>query len=210
MFNSNVPSLADIAAVTNNDGFGGNNGWWILIILFALFGGWGNGYGRGGVQEDYVLASDFANIERKIDGVNNGLCDVAYAQNTSLLNGFNNTQMAMNNLGFQLQQCCCDNKAMIADLKYDMAMQTQNVMLNCNNNYRQLHDEMEAFKLEAKNERIAELTSKVQALELRASQQEQNNVIINTLRPAAVPAYTVANPYYGYGYQCNNGGCGCN
>lgn len=42
MFNSNGPSLADIAAVTgnrNNDGFGEGNGWWILIILFAIFGG---------------------------------------------------------------------------------------------------------------------------------------------------------------------------
>lgn len=39
MFNSSMPSLSDIAAVTNNDGFGGNNGWWILIILFAIFGG---------------------------------------------------------------------------------------------------------------------------------------------------------------------------
>lgn len=43
MFNSNGPSLADIAAVTgnrNNDGFGEGNGWWILIILFAIFGGY--------------------------------------------------------------------------------------------------------------------------------------------------------------------------
>lgn len=52
MFGGSVPSLADIAAVTgnngNNDGFGGNNGWWVLIILFALFGGWGRGgYGYG-------------------------------------------------------------------------------------------------------------------------------------------------------------------
>lgn len=51
MFNGGSPSLADIAAVTdknnNGDGFGGNNGWWILIILFALFG-WGRGgYGAG-------------------------------------------------------------------------------------------------------------------------------------------------------------------
>lgn len=49
---SAMPSLADIAAVTGNqngDGFGGNNGWWVLIILFALFGGWGRGgYGNDG------------------------------------------------------------------------------------------------------------------------------------------------------------------
>ncbi len=53
MFGSNTPSLADIAAVTdnnrNNGGFGDGNGWWVLIILFALFGGWGNwGNNRGG------------------------------------------------------------------------------------------------------------------------------------------------------------------
>ena len=51
MFGGSAPSLADIAAVTGNnnaDGFGGNNGWWVLIILFALFGGWGRGgYGYG-------------------------------------------------------------------------------------------------------------------------------------------------------------------
>ena len=53
MFSGNGLSLADIAAVTgnynNNDGFGGGNGWWVLIILFALFGGWGNnGNGNNG------------------------------------------------------------------------------------------------------------------------------------------------------------------
>ena len=51
-----TPSLADIAEVTdgnrNNDGFGNGNGWWVLIILFAIFGGWGNGaWGRNGAGE---------------------------------------------------------------------------------------------------------------------------------------------------------------
>lgn len=49
MFNmGSAPSLADIAAVTkdgNGDGWGNGNGWWVLIILFAIFGGWGNGWG---------------------------------------------------------------------------------------------------------------------------------------------------------------------
>lgn len=47
MFGSNSPSLADIAAVTDNnrnDGMMGmNNGWWVLIVLLALFGGFGGG-----------------------------------------------------------------------------------------------------------------------------------------------------------------------
>lgn len=49
MFNGNSPSLADIAAVTGNnkDVWGDGNGWWVLIILFAIFGGWGNGFGGG-------------------------------------------------------------------------------------------------------------------------------------------------------------------
>lgn len=58
MMNNTSPSLADIAAVAkDNDGFGGNNGWWILIILFAIFGGWGNGWnGNNAVGEmnDYI------------------------------------------------------------------------------------------------------------------------------------------------------------
>lgn len=48
MFNANMPSLSDIAAVTGNDRDGGwgGNGWWIIIILLAMWGGFG-GYGWG-------------------------------------------------------------------------------------------------------------------------------------------------------------------
>ena len=50
----NMLTPADIAAVTggnrNNDGmFGGENGWWI-ILLFLIFGGRGFGYGRHGIR----------------------------------------------------------------------------------------------------------------------------------------------------------------
>lgn len=106
MFNSNGGySLADIAAATgdgrNNGAWGdGNGAWWIIILFLFVFCGWGNGNngflgGRGndgGVVDGYILTSDFANIERKIDGVNNGLCDGFYAVNSSLLNGFANAQ----------------------------------------------------------------------------------------------------------------------
>lgn len=104
MFNSEKGySLSDIAAVTgkNNNGCGfGNDGgaWWIIILFLFIFCGWGdnnggmfggNGSTRSGITDGYILTSDFANIERKIDGVNNGICDGFYSQ-AQLTNGVNN------------------------------------------------------------------------------------------------------------------------
>lgn len=152
-------SLADVAAVTNrNDGmFGSNDGaWWIIILfLFCFAGGWGNGNGgifggngstSSGITDGYILTSDFANIERKIDGVNNGLCDGFYAMNTGMLNGFagvnanitNQTIAEMQNtnainagitaIGNQLATCCCENKTLAmqnaAELNYRLAEQS--------------------------------------------------------------------------------------
>lgn len=156
MFNSNAGmSPADFAAITGNgnNGMWGDGAWWIIILL--LFGGYGYG-GRGvfgggsstgsGITDGYILTSDFANIERKIDGVNNGLCDGFYAMNTGMLNGFagvnanitNQTIADMQNtnaitsqitgLGNQLASCCCDQKyqsaTQFADLNYRLAEQS--------------------------------------------------------------------------------------
>ncbi len=198
--NGNGLSLSDIAAVTNNDGIGGNNGWWILIILFALFGGWGNGsYGSAGAANNYVLGSDFATIQRqlsdgfgategKLDSISNGICSLGYDQ-LSQMNGINTN---ISNLGYQLQQCCCENKQAIAQVRYDMATgnnaitnaintAAQQIMQNDNANYRQLHDENVAIQMAAKDDRIAALTAQINALNLAASQQAQNAYLISQL-----------------------------
>lgn len=81
----------------NGWGFGGDGAWWIIILFLFVFCGWGgnwgnNGFGGGngaGAVDGYILTSDFANIERKIDVVNNGLCDGFYAQ-AQLVNGVQN------------------------------------------------------------------------------------------------------------------------
>lgn len=96
----------EVPYVGNNNGNNGWNDWsWIigLALVGGLFGGWGNGGfgfggnrgGYGGVADNYVLATDFATIERKLDGVNNGLCDGFYAQNTNMLTGFGNIQQTL-------------------------------------------------------------------------------------------------------------------
>lgn len=272
MFNSNSGySLADIAAATgnnncNNGGWNDGGAWWIIILfLFCFAGGWGNGRGGlfggsdstgSGITDGYILTSDFANIERKLDSVNNGICDGFYAMNTGMLNGFGGVQQTLcqgfsgvNNaitqngyetrLGIQglssdLASCCCDLKQEVANVgcsinrnidsvNYNMAMNTnqlQNVM--CNNtrdiiesnnaNYRALHDEIVANKLEAKNDRIAEQQNEINALRLAASQEKQNNYLVNELKPCPIPAYITCNPYqsYPYPYGYTNNGCGCN
>lgn len=159
---------ADIAAVTNGgnsngNGWGGAWGEWIIVFLiFAIFGFGGRGNGlfgngsNGGVSDGYVLASDFSNIERKLDSVNNGLCDGFYAQNTNMLTGFdriaNNTNQgfaglnstlitngyetrnAVQGVGTQLASCCCDIREAISGVNYNMATQAnalQNQIASC-------------------------------------------------------------------------------
>lgn len=155
MFNSGGISPADIAAVTGNnrsdngDGFGDGNGWWVLIILFALFGGWGRGgYGanngssegsNGGAltRSDLCQDMNFMDIMGQIRANNQGLCEGFYNNNTSLLNGFAGVQSALTQgfggintaissgnyeLAAQLVDCCCKTQTAI------QANTTQGVM----------------------------------------------------------------------------------
>lgn len=221
-----------------NSGFGfGNNDAWVLIILFALIFGWNgnNGFGGGnGATENYVLASDFATIQRQLsDGfgdltsqtrfIQNGLCDGFYAMNTSLLNGFagvNNaimtngyeTRNAINGVSSQLAGCCCDIKTAIGDVKYANAINTRDIIESNNANYRALHDEIVANRIEDKNAQIAAQQNEINALRLKASQTEQNQYLIGQLKPCPSAAYIVPNPNCCYNYSvtpnCCGGTCG--
>lgn len=199
---------------------GSSNGWsdsWIWIILiFALLGfgnGWGGNGSSGGVASGYVLTSDFSNIERKIDGVNQGLCDGFYAMNTGMLNGFAGitnavttsgyeTRSAIGDLSAQMSSCCCDLKSGQKDTQYAIAVQTNELQKSIVDSYRSLHDELIANRIEDKNAQIAAQQNEINALRLRASQVEQNGYLVSMLRPSPVPSYTVANPY------CCTSACG--
>lgn len=216
----------------NGFGWGGDGAWWIvLFLIFAAFGGWGNGFGFGGggngVMDGYVLTSDFANVERKIDSVNQGLCDGFYQQaqlvngtNMAMANGFGQAELSratqqaalmqqLTAMQMQAQQCCCDQRADTAQLRYDMATQgcdtrntiqtaTRDIIDNANSNSRAILDFLTQSKLQ-------DLQSENQGLKLAASQAAQNSYLVSQLRPSPIPAYTVQNPYC-----CNQfAGCGC-
>lgn len=96
----------------------------------------------------------------------------------------------------------------------------RDIIDNQNANYRALHDEIVANKIEAKNERIAELTMQLNRADLRASQEAQNAYLLSELKPCPKAAYVVQPPqqvtfptnccgnvaYANY----NTCGCGCN
>lgn len=105
-------TLSDIAAVTDgnrNNGMFGNDSWaWIVILLlFGYggrgfgFGGYGGSYGGGGVADNYILATDFATLERKIDSVNAGICDSTYELNNAINANFRTLDNAISTIGYQ-------------------------------------------------------------------------------------------------------------
>lgn len=217
----------------NGFGWGGDGAWWIvLFLIFAAFGGWGNGFGFGGggngVMDGYVLTSDFANVERKIDSVNQGLCDGFYQQaqlvngtNMVMANGFAQAELSRSNqqaalmqqlnaMQMQAQQCCCDQRADTAQLRYDMATQAcdtrntvqtaaRDIVENANANSRAILDFLTQSKLQ-------DLQSANQELRLQASQAAQNNYLISQLRPTPIPSYPSCNPWASGSYT---GCCGC-
>lgn len=216
----------------NGFGWGGDGAWWIvLFLIFAAFGGWGNGFGFGGsgngVMDGYVLTSDFANVERKIDSVNQGLCDGFYQQaqlvngtNMAMANGFAQAELSRSNqqaalmqqlnaMQMQAANCCCENRAAIAQVRYDMATQacdtrntvqnaTRDIIDNANSNSRAILDFLTQSKL-------SDLQAENQGLKLAASQAAQNSYLVSQLRPSPIPAYTVQNPYCCNQFSC----CGC-
>lgn len=242
----------DVPVVTttngNNGGWGGfmnGDGIW-AIILFAMifgygrngFGGFGGGYGGSGIGENYVLATDFATIERKLDSVNSGICDSTFALNNTINNGFFGVQNSLTqgfsglntallqgnyNLSSQFADCCCKTQRAIDGVNYNMATNTcaitnafnngvRDIIESQNANYRAIHEELVANKLEAKNDRIAELQDKLYKADLRASQAQQSNyitdTIINKLSPCPNPAYIVPNPNCCYNYNVTGVGYG--
>ena len=128
-----------------NGMFGGGD-WFAWIILLLLFGnrGWGNGWGNDSsccapaTCSDLQRGFDNQSVMNKLNGLENGLCDGFYAQNTNILNGFHGvdnavcqlgyqTQAAINGIGTQLQQCCCDTREAIQGVNYNTLQGFNNI-----------------------------------------------------------------------------------
>ena len=253
----NVTPTGTISSGSGGMGWGNDGSWWIIIwFLFIFAGGWnrngwgGNGNGAtpsgSGAIDNYVLASDFAQVERKLDTVQQGLCDGFYATaqqingvqntmcqgfngvNTAILTNGNATQMAImqsgNAIQSQLASCCCDTQRQVergfADTNYNLATQscdtrntiqtsTRDLLENANANTRAILDKLTSQEMAAKDAQIQAQNQQIFGLQLAASQQAQNNYLVNQLKPCPVPAYITCNPWAGQTYGCCTSACGC-
>ena len=207
-------TASDVALLSgrngNNDGFGDNGSWWVIIFLIFAFMGWGrgnNGFGGGngsGATDNYVLASDFATIQRQLSyGFNdltaqsryiqNGLCDGFYAMNTSLLNGFagvNNaimtngyeTRNAIQGVSSQLANCCCSLEKGQMETNYLNAQNTCALQNTMNMNTRDIVDTVNANYRALHDEIVA---NKLEMKNDRIAEQQNE---INALRLSASQA----------------------
>lgn len=187
------------------DGMGYGGGWMWIIVLIALMGGWGNnGWNRGGGYDTTATFADgaltrneirdgFASQETHngIRGIQNGLADGFYAQNTTMLQGFNSLGSAIAENRFAAQSCCCELGKELLVNRYEAAQNTCAITSTDTANTQKILDKLCAMELSAKDAQISELREKLAISNLQVSQMVQTA----TIRPYPIPAYTVASPY---------------
>lgn len=204
-----------------NSGFGFGNGFdgiWGLLAIAIVFGGFGGGFGWGNNNGGHVYdatnniessihsALDTLQITNKLDGITTDLnTDFGNVINAITTNGYE-SRLAMNDLGYQMQNCCCEGRATInqvgtqlssqlADLKYTLATEECATRQASADNTQRIIDFLTQDKL-------AQLTSENVALKGELSQATQTSQIINALRPTPVPSYPATNLYGFYGNGC--------
>lgn len=142
--NGLVMPVGPMYANGGSGGFGWGEGglfWIIILFLFAFMGNGFGGFGGGNAAMPYIINNTDNDIQRGFDqqaimggltglssAVTNGFANAEVSRCNSqanLLSTLNANQnantAAMNGIAMSLQQCCCDNRAGLADLKYTVA-----------------------------------------------------------------------------------------
>jgi hypothetical protein len=184
-------------------GFGGDASWLIVLFLFAMMGGWGNGFGGGNNMYPWLNNSNQINdgfrdqmLNTQAMGIQSAVTTGFGDVQTALCGGFagvnatvNNAQnlitqqmyanqiaelQGMNGLQSQLAQCCCDNRLATCQTQNIVQSESAATRLAIQNGVQAVLDKMCQDKIDAKNEKIVELNNKINSL-------EANNYVQNAL-----------------------------
>jgi len=214
-----------------NGGWGNNNGGMNGMGMYP----WLNNSNQ--INDGFQNQMLFDNVSSIRDGVYNigpQLCNGFAGVTAAVNNGFaqaeisaNARQMAdMNQMfGFQsaVQNGFCDNRAGIADLKYTVAQEncldrnqamlnTRDIIEAIRTGNQQIMDNQNAYRLEQKNDRIAELERQLAEARLNASQIAQDQRITDSVYNRFKDCPVDARPVYGNTpiFTCNqNQSCVC-
>lgn len=212
--------------------------------MFIILGGWGNGFGNGyggnngGIGGLYPWMNQTETINdgfrdqmlnTNITSIRDGINNIS----TQLCNGFSQAEIAENGrqmanmnqmfaLQSALQNCCCENRASVADLKYTVATEAcadraaisealRDVIEANTASTQRILDQLCQDKIDAKNDEISQLRSQLQFSNLQASQVAQNAAIVDGIYNRLDTCPVGTTPVYGRTpiFSCNNNGCGC-
>lgn len=174
--------------------------------------------GFGDVQT--ALCSGFAGVTAAVNGAQNAVAQQLYTNQIADLERSFAAQTAatagMTALQAQLANCCCENRAATADLKYTVATEAcadraavndalRDVLAANTASTQRILDQLCQDKIDAKNEKIADLERQLTMANLAASQNAQTATILANneaqtaaleqyLAPVPRPAYIVQNP----------------
>jgi len=132
----------------------------------------------------YLIGSNAAEISR---GVERGFSDTNY-----------NLATQANGLSTTIANGFCQTN-------FNTQTNTRDIIDSSAANTRAILDKLCQMEVNAKDEKIADLTAKLNRADLAASQAAQNTYLLSELKPCPQPAYVVPNPYCNC--RCNNG-CG--
>lgn len=222
-------------------GFGGNEGVMPYLWNTQTQNDVNRGFDNAGIAGQLsgiqsAITSGFANAEVSRCNSDISALQAAYSNQIASMNQrFADTQFigtGFNNLSSQLAQCCCDNRLATAGIASDIAREacatrtsdTQNsqmLLSAITGGIQSIKDQLCEDKIDAKNEKIADLERQLTMANIAASQTAQNAFIAqgfsnevdqlyNRLNSCPVPT----TPVYGRTpiFTCNsntNVGCGC-
>ena len=197
------------------------------------------------VQRGFDQSAIMGSLNGITSALSNGFANAEISRcnaNANVLQTLNNNQAAtlqsMNSLAMGLQNCCCENRAGLADLKYTVATEncadrtalnegltsmmmannanTQNLMNTVSSGIQTVMDKICQLELDGKNEQIQALQSQLNEAHRRASQVDQTAQILasQAAQTAALEQYLRPAAMPAYIVQnpncCSqNYGCGC-
>lgn len=204
-------------AAGGNFGWGDGSFWIIVLFLFALMGNGWNGNG-GGTNADVQRGFDQQSVMSGINGLNTAIANGFAGAEISRCGTQATLLQSLNDLAMSMQNCCCENRAQTADLKYTIATEAAATRANDQANTQLILDKLCQQEIDALKAQNASLQTQINLANLTSSQADQTAKILadnaaqtqaleQYLNPVPIPAYMVQNPNCcGTNFYS---GCGC-